>query len=63
MFLEAIKKAHNMVVPWLYTGTELGDGVEFRRVRLTVAFGKYARDWQHRHGDKHSGNNRYKQKG
>lgn len=52
MFMEAIKKAHEMGVPWLCIGSELGDGVDFQRVRLAVALGQYARDGQHRHGDK-----------
>jgi hypothetical protein len=52
MFVEAMKKAHEMSVPWLYIGTELGSGVDFRRVRLTVALGQYARDGQHQHGEK-----------
>jgi len=52
IFVEAIKKAHEMGVPWLYIGTELGSGVDFRRVQLAVALGQYARDGQHRHGEK-----------
>lgn len=52
MFVEAIKKALTMGVPWLYIGTELGDGVDFQRVRLAVPLGQYARDGQHRHGEK-----------
>src|SRR4051812_7728110 len=51
MFVEAIKKAHQMGVPWLYIGSKLGDGVDFQRVRLAVALGQYARDGQHRHGE------------
>lgn len=51
MFVEAINKAHEMGVPWLYVGSELGNGVDFRRVRLAVALGQYARDGQHRHGE------------
>jgi hypothetical protein len=49
MFVEAINKAHERVVPWLYVGRELGNGVDFQRVRLAVALGQYARDGQHRH--------------
>lgn len=52
MFMEAINKAHEMGVPWLYIGTELGSDVDFRRVRLAVALGQYARDGQHRHEEK-----------
>ena len=52
MFVKAIHKAHEMGVPWFYIGTELGDGVEFQRVRLTVALGQYAHDGQHQHGEK-----------
>ena len=51
MFVEAIKKAHEMGVPWLYIGTDLGNGVDFLRVRLAVALGQYVRDGQHRHGE------------
>lgn len=45
-------KAHEKGVPGLYIGTELGSGVDLRRVRLAVALGQYARDGQHRHGEK-----------
>ena len=50
MFVEAIK-THKMGVPWLYIGTELGDGVDFQRVRLALALGQYARDGHHWHGE------------
>lgn len=50
MFMESIHKTHEMGVPWLYIGSELGDSVDFQKVRLVVALGQYARDGQHRHG-------------
>jgi hypothetical protein len=52
MFMDAIKKTHEMGVPWLYIGSELGSSVDFQRVRLMMALGQYARDGQHRHGEK-----------
>jgi len=51
MFVEAIHQAHERGVPWLYIGSELGNSVDFQRVRLAVALGQYARDGQHRHGE------------
>jgi len=51
MFVEAIRIAHERGVPWLYIGTELGNGVDFQRVRMAVALGQYAKDGQHRHGE------------
>ncbi len=51
MFVEAIHKANEMGVPWLYIGNERDGRVYFERVRLTVAQGQYARDGQHRHGE------------
>ena len=51
MFMEAIRKTHEMGVPWLYIGSELGSSVDFQRVRLVMALGQYARDGQHRHGE------------
>ena len=50
MFMDAIRKTHEMGVPWLYIGSELGSSVDFQRVRLVMALGQYARDGQHRHG-------------
>ena len=50
MFVEAIHKAHERGVPWLYVGSELDGGVDFQRVRLAVALGQYASDGQHWHG-------------
>ena len=50
MFGEAIHKSHERGVPWLYVGSEFGNGVDFQRVRLAVALGQYARDGQHWHG-------------
>lgn len=49
--MEAIYKAHERGVPWLYVGSELDGGVDFKRVRLVVALGQYARDGQHGHGN------------
>ena len=46
----ALHKTHEMDVPWLYIGSELGDSVDFQKVRLVMALGLYARDGQHRHG-------------
>lgn len=51
MFMDAIRKTHEMGVPWLYIGSELGSSVDFQRVRLVMALGQYARDGQHRHGE------------
>ena len=52
MLGEAMYKAHEMGVPWLYIGSELDDRVSFQRVRLAVAIGQYVGDGQHRHGEK-----------
>ena len=51
MFVVAVKKSHEMGVPWLYIGTDLEVGVEFERVRLVMALGLFAFDGQHRHGE------------
>ena len=53
MFMDAIRKTHEMGVPWLYIGSELGNSVDFQKVRLAMALGQYARDGQHRHGERH----------
>lgn len=37
MFLKAMREAHRMGIPWLYHGNELGDGVDFTKVRLSMA--------------------------
>ena len=50
MFVEAIRKAHEMGVPWLYVGSDLPVGVDFRRVPLAMAVWQYAVDGQHRQG-------------
>lgn len=47
MFVEAVHKANEMGVPWLYIGSELDGNVDFKRVRLRVALGQYAKDGQH----------------
>ena len=41
MFVEAIKKANEMGIPWLYIGRELGRNVDFQKVPMTVAVGGY----------------------
>lgn len=51
MFVEAMHKANEIGVPWLYIGSEQENRVYFERVRLTVALGQYARYGQHRHGE------------
>ncbi len=51
MFTEAIHQAQERGVSWLYIGSEQDDRVFFEKVRLTIAFGQYARDGQHRHGE------------
>jgi hypothetical protein len=51
MFMDAIRKTHEMGVPWMYIGSELGSSVDFQKVRLVMALGQYARDGQHRHGE------------
>lgn len=52
MLGEALYKAHEMDVPWLYIGSDLDDRVRFDRVRLALLLGQYAGDGQHRHGEK-----------
>ena len=49
MFVEAIKKAHEIGVPWLYIGSDKV-GVDFQRVTLAMVVGQYTFDGQHRHG-------------
>ena len=39
MFVEAVHKAHEMGVPWLYVGSDLPVGVDFRRVPLALPSG------------------------
>lgn len=50
MFVEPILKAHERGVPWLYVGSDLPVGVDFRRVPLAMAVGQYAVGGQRRHG-------------
>ncbi|MGE3408648.1 MAG: hypothetical protein AB7I37_17650 [Pirellulales bacterium] len=52
VFVAAIREAHKMGIPWLYFGKELGNGVDFTKVRVSMALGLYAKDGQHRHGGK-----------
>ena len=50
MFVAAIREAHRIGIPWLSFGKELGNGVDFTKVRISMALGLYAKDGQHRHG-------------
>ena len=50
MFVEAVHETHEMGVRWLYVGSDLPVGVDFRRVPLAMAVGQFAVDGQHRHG-------------
>lgn len=49
MELAAIHEAYRMGVPWLHVGTDLGPGVDFKRVRLAILVKQTAFDGQHRH--------------